>query len=107
MAYIPIRMYDGQPGTTDTLLVTVPPSESWIIKEIMLTNTDAVSKKITIGFPSGTALAAANQRVPNVSISGNSFVVIDMTQVLLTGETIRGLQETATAISVLISGVKF
>lgn len=107
MAYVPTRFYSGQPGTADTLLATVTTGKSWLVKQIILSNTDAAAKRITVGFPAGAALAASNYVVPDVTISGKGLVVLDMSVPLAAGETIRGLQETATAITVKIVGVEY
>lgn len=107
MAYLPTRFYTGQPGTTDTLLATVTTGKSWLVKQVILTNTDAAAKRVTIGFPSAAALAAANHVISDVTIMGKGLVVLDMSVPLAAGETIRGLQETATAITVKIVGVEY
>lgn len=107
MAYTPTRFYSGQPGTTDTLLATVTALKSWIVKQITVTNTTASAATITIGFPSAAALAAANHFLSAVSIPANSTTVVDLSQVLAAGETIRALQGTASALVVKISGVEF
>ena len=107
MAYVPTRFYSGQPGTADTLLATVTAGKSWIVKQVILTNTDAVAKRVTVGFPSGAALAAANHVISDVTLNGKGFVVVDMSIPLTAGETIRGLQETDTAITVKIVGVEY
>lgn len=107
MAYVPTRFYSGQPGTTDTLLATVTTGKSWIVKQVILTNTDAAAKRVTIGFPASTALAAANHVVSDVTLNGKGLVILDMSVPLAAGETIHGLQETATAITVNIVGVEY
>lgn len=107
MAYVPKRFYSGQPTTGDTVLATAAGATGWIVKQIVLTNTDTVTKTITIGFPAGAALAASNHVVSALSIAAKGIVVIDMSVPLTTGETIRGLQETATAITVKIVGVEY
>lgn len=107
MAYTPKQAYTGQPGTGDTLLATVPGSKSWIVKQITVTNTTASTATITLGLPAAAALAAANHLLSAVPIAANSVTVIDLTQVLATGETIRALQGTASALTVHIGVVEF
>lgn len=107
MAYTPKAVYTGQPGTTDTLLATVPAAKSWIVKQITVTNTTGTAATITLGMPAAAALAAANHMLTAVSVPANSVTVVDLSQVLATGETIRALQGTATALTVHISAVEF
>lgn len=109
MALTPNRYYLGQPGTTDTVLATIPSTAGsyGIIKEILLINTTATAVAVTLGV-NGTA--AANQIV-NVSVPGNgagstaNLVALALSTVLNAGDTIHGLQGTASAVTVEISGI--
>lgn len=107
MAMVPTQMYTGQPGTTDTLLYTVPGGTTSLIKQITLTNTDTVTRTVTLGLNSGGALAAANHLFSATPLVAKSVTVVDVSQVLTTGQTVRALQESATAVVVRISGVNF
>lgn len=107
MAYTPKRIYSAQPGTTDTLLYTAPSvTPAAIIKNISVTNTTGAAATITVGFPAGGALAAANHYLSAYSVPANSTVDFPMNHVLASGETIRALQGTASAITVHISGIE-
>lgn len=100
------RFYQGQPGTSDTLLATVTTSTTWIVKQIVCANTDSASQTITIGLNSGATLAAANHILSAVSIAANTTYILDLSQVLNSTETIRGLQGSASKITVIISGIE-
>lgn len=107
MAYTPTRLYRGTPGTTDTLLATVTSGKTWIVKDILVTNTTGTAATITIGFDASTALAASNHVISGVTIEANEVVQFTMAQVLTASMTIRGLQGTASSLNVLISGAEF
>lgn len=107
MAYTPKQAYSGQPGTTDTLLATVPGAKSWIVKQIAVANTTGTAATITLGLNSGATLAAANHLLTAVSIPANSTTILDLTQVLDTGQTIRALQGTGSALTVKVAVVEF
>lgn len=100
------RIYSAQPGTTDTLLYTVPASTSTTITAIHVGNTTGTAATITLGLNSGAALAAANQFWTAVSVAGNDSIDWTGAQVLGASETIRALQGTASALTVHISGVE-
>lgn len=107
MAYTPRRLSNTAVGTSDTLMYTVPASVSCIIKSILMTNTTATAATVSIGFPAAAALASTNHRFSAYSVPPNDSILVEMNQVLLTTETIRALQGTASAINVIISGVEF
>jgi len=106
------KFYEGQPGTTATTLYTAPanttnqpsPYATAIIKEILICNTTSSAATITIGI-NGTA--AANQIVGTLSVAGNDTKILTGIDTCLSaGDTIQALQGTASAITLLISGVE-
>ena len=107
MAMVPAQFYDDPPGTTDTLCATVPSTTTWIVKQIVLTNTTTAPATVTIGLNAGSALAAGNHLLSGVTLSAKQVVVLDLHQILATTETIRALQGTANAIVVRIAGLAF
>lgn len=104
----PVRLYQGQPGTSDGALLS-PIVGNRIIKQILLANTTAVSATVTLNLvPSpGTTVAVANQIVPAITVPGNSVITLDVSLVMNVSDAIRGLQGTAAAITVSIHGVQF
>lgn len=105
-AYAPKQMYFGQPGTSDTLLYTAPAGGA-IIKEIVVTNTTATPATISIGYPAGASgVDAAEGDLSAHSVAANDTKSFPRSQVLTSGQTIRGLQGTSSAITVHISGVE-
>lgn len=105
--YTPKPMYEGQPGTSDTLLYTVPGATSAIVLTVTVTNTTGSAATITLGLKSGATLAAANEILTAKSVPANDYILLHLRKVLLTGETIRALQGTGSALTVMVDGLEF
>ncbi|MGC4378243.1 hypothetical protein WD019_15145 [Fictibacillus sp. Mic-4] len=107
MPNTPKRLYIGQPGTAASTLYTVPANTKSIVKNVVLTNTTGADATITLHFvPSGGTAGAANKVISSYTVSANDTVVIDLSAVLEAGDTIQGLQGTASAVTVYLSGVE-
>jgi len=106
MPYTPTQLYSvAQPGTTDTLLYTVPTGSTVIVRQITVANTTSTAATITLGLDAAAALVAANRLLSAVSVGPNETLVLDLHHVLNAAETIRALQGTASALTVMISGI--
>lgn len=103
--YTPKKLYTGQPGTGDTLLYTAPAGGA-IIKSVSVTNTTTGALGVTIGWAAGGTLAAANHFLSDKNVPANDTIDYEVSHVLGNGETIRALQDSATGITVHISGVE-
>ncbi|MFX4305994.1 hypothetical protein F8N00_11430 [Exiguobacterium sp. A1_3_1] len=99
MATLPKKLYIGTPGTTSATLYTVPASTTTILKNVVLSNTTATAAIITINV-AGKAI------VSSYSVAANDTVVIDLSLVLSATDTITGIQTTANAVNVFLSGVE-
>jgi kynurenine formamidase len=103
----PKRLYVGQPGTSLGTLYTVPANTKTIVKNIILTNTTGTAANVTIHFvPNGGSADATNKIISSYTVNTNDTVVIDLSSVLETGDTIQAIQGTANAITVYVSGVE-
>lgn len=91
-------------ATTTTTLYTVPASTSTIIKEILICNTDTVSRTVTL--QAGGTTGVADRILGTMSISPSETKVISLSTVLTTGQTITGGASTASVVSCIISGVE-
>lgn len=98
-------IYQGQPGTTDTLLYTATGLTA-VVRAIHIQNTSATARTVTLGFNAGAALAAANHFYSAVTIPANDFLDWTGFLVVTSGGTIRALQENATACTFTIAGVE-
>lgn len=104
--YTPVRLYIGQPSTSQTTLYTVPSTTSLIVKQITICNTSTSSASISLNVvPFGGSASSANLVVSNYSVQANATQSLNLSQVLSTGDVISALQGTSGAITLIISGV--
>lgn len=101
--------YEGTPGTSSGTLATVPAGEEWLLDEVIADNTTASAATLTVNHvPAGGSVATGNQLVSAFSCAANT----DTNALpnppagirLAPGDTIRGLQGTAAALNVRITG---
>jgi hypothetical protein len=107
--YISETLYEGTPGASTGLLATVPTGEDWLIDEIIATNTISVAATLTVNHGVGGAAATTSNQLASASSCAANAV----TNVLPNppagiaakeGDVIRGLQGTASALNVRITG---
>lgn len=89
--------------TSASAIYTVPANRTTIVKQIVATNTSASAATFTLYI--GTAVAA-NAVFNATSVAANDSLVINLSQVLSTGEVLRALASANTAINLTISGVE-
>lgn len=99
-------VYEGQPGTSDTLLYTAPAGGPTIVRNIHIANTTGTDRTVTLGFNSGLTLAAANEFLAGVTIPANDAYDWSGFLVISASGTVRALQENATACTFTLSGVE-
>ena len=102
-ALLPIKIYQGQPGTTSTLLHTVASGKKTIVKNILLCNTTSSDATVSMYF--GTA-TASNQVLNAYTVKANDTVLVELSGVLDAGDTIRALQGTSGAVTLHVTGVE-
>ena len=99
MATTPKAFYRGAATTnTATTLNTVPSGKTWIVTNILVTNTSASLQSYSLSLD-GVSIATT------VAISGYDSIVIDMKQVLAATKIISG-GASATSVNFHISGVE-
>lgn len=91
-----------QPASTGSVLATVPTGHRYVVKQIILANTDTVTRTISLSI--GSSGTAANRFVAGMSLSGNEVVVLDTTLVLEAGETLEAVTSASTTINVVATG---
>jgi hypothetical protein len=107
LALIPKNLYRGQPGTTDGTLATVPANKRWMVKEIIICNTTGTAATATLAVVESGGASAANRRILNAkSIPANDLLVLALATAMAAGDFISGLQGTAAALTLTISGVE-
>lgn len=105
MADVATPMYQGQPGTGDTLLYTDPGGGA-IVRNIHVANETAAEATITLSLNAGGALAAGKHFLSAFRVPANGTYDWSGFAVLAAGGTIRALQGTGSALTVGISGVE-
>jgi len=91
-----------QLGTSTTTLVTVATGHTYVVKQIIIANTDTVDRTVTLAI--GTAATASNRIMSALPIGANDVMVWDTALVLLTTETLQGLSDTASKVNVTCIG---
>lgn len=105
MADDPIRVYGpAQPGAANGTLYTVPGATTLIVRNIHIANTTGAAATITLAI-NGTSDTAANCFLEGLSIPADGVYNWNGFLVLEAAETIQGKQGTASALTVVISGV--
>ena len=74
-----------------------------IVKQIIICNTDTVDRTVTLAI--GTAATAANRIMSTLPIGANDVMIWDTALVLLTTETLQGLSDTASKITITCVGI--
>lgn len=94
-------------STTETTVYTVPGSTSAIVKQFVFANVTGSSATISVSLvPSGGSAGVTNRILEAVPLPANSITVVDLTQVMATGDFISIKQGTASAITTTVSGVE-
>ena len=91
-----------QLGTSTTTLFTVTTGHTFVVKQIIIANTDTVDRTVTLAI--GSAATAANRIMSSWPIGANDVMVWDTALVLLTTETLQGLSDTASKVNVTVVG---
>ena len=91
-----------QLGTSTTTITTAATGYAEIIKQIIITNTDTVDRTVTLAI--GSAATAANCLLSNLPIGANDVIIWDTAIVLAAGETLQGLSDTASKVTVTVVG---
>ena len=91
-----------QLGTTTTTVVTAATGHTNVLKQIVICNTDTVDRTVTLAI--GTAATAANRLMSSLPVGANDTIVFDTAIVLAAGETLQGLADTASKVTVTVVG---
>ena len=91
-----------QLGTTTTVISTVPAGYQYIVKQIIVCNTDGSERVFSLAI--GSAATLANRFMSNLPIAFFDTIVHDTGIVLNAGETLQGLSDTAAKVNVTVVG---
>jgi hypothetical protein len=99
MANTPKKLYVNKPGTSSATLYTAPASTTTIVKNVLFCNTTGSSATVTLTIAGQSVFSA-------LPVAANDTFSMDLSLVMNATDIISGLQGTASAISVYISGVE-
>jgi hypothetical protein len=105
MPFVEKRLINPTSLTTSasTALYTVPTGYTAIVKQIVVTNTTGTAATFTMYIG---AASAGNALFSGTSVAANDTVIINLSQVLGTGEILRALSGTNAALNLTVSGVE-
>lgn len=95
-----------QLGTTaSTIYTVVGTGVSVSVKQILVSNISANSANFSMHVvPSGGIAGSTNLMSPAVPIAPNSFITIDLDQVLTTGDFLSAFSNAGASLNVVVSG---
>ena len=108
--YTPKRFVDPVQLSTSASSTLYAPTSGYtgVIKEILLSNPTTTTATATVYMvPSGGTAGNSNAIVPAITIAGNSFITIPLSQVMTTGDTLKALASVGTTITMTVSGVEY
>lgn len=91
-----------QLGTSTTTISTAASGHTYVIKQVVITNTDTVERTFTLSI--GSAATAANRVIDTMPIGANDTIIWDTALVLAATETLEGLADTASKVNVTAIG---
>ena len=84
-----------------------PTGKGTIVKEILLCNTTATGATVTVYFCiAGAAASAANTAIASLSVAAYETKFVSLSTLLSPTDSIRAISNTATAITMIVSGVE-
>ena len=89
-------------GTSTTVVATVPSGYQYIVKQVIICNTDTQDRVFSLAI--GTAATLANRFVSVLPVAGSDTIVLDTGIILNAGETIQGLSDTASKVNIVLLG---
>lgn len=95
-----------QLGTSASSIYTASGAGTTIaVKQIMVANVSASSVNFSMHvIPTGGIAGSTNLMVPAVAIAPNSFIVIDLDQILTNGDSLSAFASATASINVMVSG---
>lgn len=101
--------YQGNPGTSDTLLYTSPnlPGARSEVLNIVVANIDSSARTFRMHMvPKGGSVAVSNALFYDVSVTANTTTIHDSLRLVMEeGYMLRGLQSVAAKLCITITGL--
>jgi hypothetical protein len=92
----------SQLATTTGALITVPAAHTYVVKQIVVCNTDTIDRAFSLAI--GSAATTSNRLFSTMPIGANDTLVFDTAIVLAATETLQGLADTNGKITVTAFG---
>lgn len=95
-------------ANTEMLVYTCPTSQTTttVLKQIVMTNTGASATTFSISLvPSGGTAGTSNRIFSNVAIAANETIILDVSQILTSGDFISA-RAAAAGVNITMSGVE-
>ena len=95
-------------ANTDTTIYTCPTAQTTttLVKQIVVTNTGVSATVFWVSLvPTGASVSAANRLFNNVAIAANETIILDVSQVMTSGDFLSA-RATAAGVNITVSGVE-
>lgn len=107
MAYTPKRLAQFVATASEATYYTVPATKSAIVKNVIVANTSASDRTLSLSIvPSGGSAGNSNRIIPGTNIPAGAVVPFDMTQVMNAGDFISAIASAASSLTLTISGME-
>lgn len=106
--YTPKRLTNPTVLTTSYVSqYTVPSATTTIVKQLIIANPTGTAATASVSIvPSAGSASTSNNVIGGLTVSANSTLVFDLSQVLATGDSIWALASAGTTLNIVISGVE-
>lgn len=90
-------------GSTSTTVFTVTTNYQWTVKQIIICNTDTIDRLVTLSY-NDVASDASKCFVYRLPVAASDTVILDTALVFESGNTLRGLADTGSKVTVAVTG---
>lgn len=100
-----VKLYQGQPTTSEATLYTVAALTNVKLQSIIVCNTTATAATLSLSVVTAAGTAGVTNRIlAAFSVAANDTVTIDVPVEMGAADFLSGLQGTASALTLTISG---
>jgi hypothetical protein len=100
-----LKLYEGQPTTSETTLYTTPAGREVNLTEVIAVNTSGTAAVFSLSIvPSGGTAGATNRVLAGQSIAANTEQRFQFDEELSAGDFLSGIQTTGGAVTLTIGG---
>lgn len=92
-------------AAANATIATVPAGKRWVVRQIIIVNTNTTTTRNILLAVNGTSATAAN-RIAQPSIPPADTVIINCTLPLEAAETLQGTQQSGTDATITLVGIE-